>query len=651
MGGSGVTVVILDQLNSKEYARTVERTWERLIADYPVDDSAIRDVVLMSWRRCRALGVDPSQRTAPANKAGGRTYAQQDRWLSNSVRTCFDEITPYLEKTQYVAVVSDLKGTVLSVEGDRNLTESVASSSGIMPGANLSEHCGGTNAVGTALALGSPVTIHGGEHFCQTGKAWSCSATVIRDPVDRSVIAVVDITNPATMLPMLARACVAALAERIQAHLMHQELLGRTRLIEDFFEQRCRSDTIVAFDRRGRIVKFTSGAKIDGFVLGEEEQIPGLDRDSIDRWNFARLPHWIRPEYLSPVQRDRVCFGGILRIPYRPPCRTGAPAAIVSKTLPSGLRRLAEASPSLLPMLAQAARIAQKRLPVLLQGETGTGKDVVANAIHEASSVAVGPFVAVNCAALPRELIAGELFGHAEGAFTGARRGGAKGRFEEANGGTIFLDEIGDMPLDLQPYLLRVLEEGTSSRLGESIQRRINVRVIAATNRPLDDDVAQGRFRSDLFYRLDGISLCLPPLRERSADIPWLVRSMLRTLTPAAETPPEVSPDLLEVLCEHDWPGNVRELRNVLSRILALSSDKLLDAHALQGGLRSHHPVRRQETERYELRNLRDNERKLILDAVAATGGSATDAARAIGISRATIYRRLRSYRAAHEDV
>src|SRR4029077_8961740 len=150
-------------------------------------------------------------------------------------------------------------GRALSVEGDRNLTESVASSSGIMPGANLSEHCGGTNAVGTALALGSPVTIHGGEHFCQTGKAWSCSATVIRDPVDRSVIAVVDITNPATMLPMLARACVAALAERIQAHLMHQELLGRPRLIEDFFEQRCRSDTIVAFDRPGRIVKFTSG--------------------------------------------------------------------------------------------------------------------------------------------------------------------------------------------------------------------------------------------------------------------------------------------------------------------------------------------------------------------------------------------------------
>src|SRR5258708_20095443 len=137
MGGSGVTVVSLDHLNSKEYARTVERTWERLIADYPVDDSAIRDVVLRSWRRCLALGVDPSQRTAPADKAGGRTYARQDRWLSNSVRTCFDEITPYLEMTPYVAVVSDLNGTVLYVEGARNLTQSVTPSLRIFPEARL----------------------------------------------------------------------------------------------------------------------------------------------------------------------------------------------------------------------------------------------------------------------------------------------------------------------------------------------------------------------------------------------------------------------------------------------------------------------------------------------------------------------------------
>jgi sigma-54 dependent transcriptional regulator, acetoin dehydrogenase operon transcriptional activator AcoR len=648
---TGVTVVALDQLGSKEYTQAVERAWERLIADYPIEDSAIRDVVLRSWRRCRALGIDPAQRTAPANKTdASRLNWSRDGWLSDSVRTSLDEISPYLEKAQSVAVVSDLTGAVVSVEGDRKLTEALACSSGIMAGAILSEHYGGTNAVGTALEVGGPVTIHAGEHFCQTGKAWSCSATVIRDPVDRSVVGAVDITNPATMLPMLARACVVALVERIQAHLMQQELLGRTRLIEHFFEQRHRSDTIVAFDRRGRIVKSTPGAKIEGFVLGQEEQIPGLDRGSIERWNFARLPHWIRPEYLSPVQLDGVCFGGLLRIPYHGSLRNGAPA-IVSRTLPSALRRLADASPSLLPMLAQAERIAPNRLPVLLQGETGTGKDVLAKAIHEASSVATGPFVAVNCAALPRELIAGELFGHAEGAFTGARRGGAKGRFEEANGGTIFLDEIGDMPIDLQPYLLRVLEEGASSRLGESTKRRISVRVIAATNRPLDNDVAQGRFRSDLFYRLDGISLHLPPLRERAADIPCLVRSILRTLTPAREIPPEVGPDLLEILCAHDWPGNIRELRNVLSRILALSSDKLLDARALPWGLGSQTAARRPDADRYQLSNLRDNERRLILDAVTATGGSPTEAAKAIGISRATIYRRLKSYRGTQKDV
>jgi transcriptional regulator of acetoin/glycerol metabolism len=648
---TGVTVVALDQLGSKEYARALERAWERLLADYPIEDSAIRQVVLRSWRRCRALGIDPALRTAPTHKTDARRLnSRQDGWLSDSVRTCLDEISPYLENAQSAAVVCDLNGAVISVEGDRNLTEALASSSGIMAGATLSEHYGGTNAIGTALEVGGPVTIHAGEHFCQTGKAWSCSATVIRDPVDRSVIGVVDITNPATMLPMLARACVAALVERIQAHLMQQELLGRTRLIEDFFEQRHRSDTIVAFDRRGRIVKSTPGAKIAGFVLGQEEQIPGLDRDSIESWNFAQLPYWIRPEYLAPVEIGGVRFGGMLRIPYSAPHSSSATAA-VSKTLPPGLRRIAEASPSLRPMLAQAELIASKRLPVLVQGETGTGKDVLAKAIHEASSVAAGPFVAVNCAALPRELIAGELFGHAEGAFTGARRGGAKGRFEEANGGTIFLDEIGDMPIDLQPYLLRVLEEGASSRLGESIRRRINVRVIAATNRPLEGDVAQGRFRADLFYRLDGVSLYLSPLRERSADIPTLVRGILRILTPAAETPPEVHPDLMDILCAHDWPGNVRELRNVLSRILALSSDKLLDARALQGRLRSQATARRQDADRYELTNLRDNERRLILDAVAATGGSPAEAAKVIGISRATIYRRLKSYRGAHKHV
>ncbi|WP_158515331.1 sigma-54-dependent Fis family transcriptional regulator [Paraburkholderia phytofirmans] len=640
-----MTIVALDQLGSTDYARSVERTWERFISDRPIDDGAIREVVLKSWQRCQAFGVDPAQRTASAN--ANKIYVQQGGWLNASVRAGLDDIASCLAETRSVAVVGDLSGTIFSVAGDRDLAEVLAFSSGIFAGANLSEHYGGTNAVGTALALGGPVTILGGEHFCQTGKAWNCSATVIRDPVDQSVIGVVDITNSATTPPMLTCACVTTLVERIQSHLVHQELFGRTRLIEGFFEQRHRSDEIVAFDRRGRIVKSTPGAKIDGFALREEEQIPGLDRDSIERWNFERLPNWIRPEYLSPVEMNGVLFGGIVRIPYGGPRRASAPPAI--KTLSSGLRQLAEASPSLLAILVQAEQIASKRLPVLLQGETGTGKDVLAKAIHEASSVSAGPFVAVNCAALPRELIAGELFGHAEGAFTGARRGGAKGRFEEANGGTIFLDEIGDMPIDLQPYLLRVLEEGATSRLGESIQRRINVRVIAATNRPLEYDVAEGQFRSDLFYRLDGICFHLPPLRERSGDIPSIVRSILRTLTPAAETPPEVGTDLLEILSAHDWPGNIRELRNVLARIIALSDDELLDARVLQGRLGPRATTRRPESNGHMLSNVRENERKLILDAVAATGGSATDAAKAIGISRATIYRRLKSYRAAHK--
>jgi sigma-54 dependent transcriptional regulator, acetoin dehydrogenase operon transcriptional activator AcoR len=285
--------------------------------------------------------------------------------------------------------------------------------------------------------------------------------------------------------------------------------------------------------------------------------------------------------------------------------------------------------------LAQAQRYAMRRMPLLLQGETGTGKDLLARIIHDAGPTPDAPFIAINCAALPRELVASELFGYAEGAFTGARRSGAKGRFAQAHGGTIFLDEIGDMPLDLQPYLLRALEERTITRLGETTARQIDVRVMAATNRPLAIDVAQGRFRADLFYRLSGASLELPPLRDRLDDLPHLVEHLLRQIVPGDAIPPFVDETVFAKLRTHDWPGNVRELRNMLERMVALSPDGVLDTE-FSGLGKSSTPAPRQ---------LRSTERQMILAALAASGGSAKEAARTLGISRATIYRRLSAYR------
>ena len=246
-------------------------------------------------------------------------------------------------------------------------------------------------------------------------------------------------------------------------------------------------------------------------------------------------------------------------------------------TLPA-FRAIVGRSPSLRRVLVQAARLAPTRLPVLVTGESGTGKELLARALHEASSVAAGPFVAVNCGALTRELAESELFGHERGAFTGA---GARktGWFEEASGGTLVLDEVGELPLDLQPKLLRVLETGRLRRVGGQGEIAVNVRVVALTLRDLRRDASRGLFRLDLYHRLAGCELRLPALRERRSDIPLLARHFLDE-TAAELGPRALTPDAMDRLCGLDWPGNARELRNTVRRAAALV-DSTIDCSAL----------------------------------------------------------------------
>jgi transcriptional regulator with GAF, ATPase, and Fis domain len=227
-------------------------------------------------------------------------------------------------------------------------------------------------------------------------------------------------------------------------------------------------------------------------------------------------------------------------------------------------------------------RVASTDMTVLIEGETGTGKEGTAAAVHALSSRARAPFVICDLAALPATLAESELFGHMRGAFTGADRDHV-GAFERAHGGTIFLDEVGELPLEVQPRLLRVLQERQLRRVGASDYRKVDVRVVAATNRDLGEEVRAGRFRADLFHRLSGVTVSLPALRDRAEDVPVLAEHFLRTaLVTAGRSPPVLEPDVLEALMAHDWPGNVRELRNVLERAVALSDpDSSFAAHAL----------------------------------------------------------------------
>lgn len=292
-------------------------------------------------------------------------------------------------------------------------------------------------------------------------------------------------------------------------------------------------------------------------------------------------------------------------------------------------------SPCMETLLKRAARFAASDAPVAIRGETGTGKEVIARTLHASSSRAHQPFIAVNVAALPAELLESELFGHARGAFTGATTA-KRGLFEEANGGVLFLDEIAEMPLPLQAKLLRVLQDGEVRRIGENRPFAVDVRILCATHRDLAAEVHRGVFREDLYYRINVLTLTVPPLRERREDIVPLARQFLAEVAPSLRGFTQAAEHALE---RHAWPGNVRELRNAVQHGAALALGPRVDAVDLPDELGA-----APTTAAGTLRSLADVEREHVLRVLDACGGIQADAARVLGIGRNTLWRKVRSY-------
>jgi transcriptional regulator with PAS, ATPase and Fis domain len=297
-------------------------------------------------------------------------------------------------------------------------------------------------------------------------------------------------------------------------------------------------------------------------------------------------------------------------------------------------------------VITQARTVATTLSNILILGESGTGKEVLAQAIHNASNVSKGPFVAISCGVLPRELISSELFGYEEGAFTGAKKSGNPGKFELANNGTIFLDEIGDMPLNLQFILLRVLQERVVVRLGGQREIPVNVRLIAATNKDLQQMVSDGLFRQDLYYRLNVISLLLPPLRLRAGDIPILASYFINNQSKKmGRGYVALSPLALDQLEHYSWPGNIRELENVLERVLIFSngSEQQIGSisNIIDGKRASDNLLGKKED---NILSLKYSEKVLIKEILTRCDGNISLAAQALGITRATLYRKLQKY-------
>ena len=321
--------------------------------------------------------------------------------------------------------------------------------------------------------------------------------------------------------------------------------------------------------------------------------------------------------------------------------------ARLRREIPSSPTLIIGASKPMRELFEQITKAARSMSTVIITGESGTGKELVARAIHDASG-RTGDFVPVNCAAIPSELIESEFFGHTGGAFTGAK-GARPGLFEAADGGTIFLDEIGELPLSMQPKLLRVLQEGTVRRIGADRERAVKVRVVVATNRDLETEVREGKFREDLYWRLNVIQLSLPPLRKRPFDIPLLIEHFVNGYAEVSGAPQlEVSPETLAILTAYAWPGNVRELENVIERAVAMSSGAVMLPDDLPPRLRDDNHVASVLKQAIETQmTLRQLELAYAAETLRRTGGNKSRAAEMLGLDRKTLYRKIEACREA----
>lgn len=608
-----------------------------------VPEGLIDPGLAQSWSRCLAYGLLPEGRSPGAPHASSHQLAralESQRELVAHARPVMEFIVEQTRDSDSMVILADASGLLLHTQGDAGFVDR-ASRVALRPGATWHERYRGTNAIGTALAEQMPVVIHGGAHFLARNGFLTCAAAPVHDPSGR-LLGVLDISGDHRGYHRHTLGLVASGARMIEHQLFAARHSHQRQL--RFHRQR---------EGLGTVTEAQVALSEDGWIIGANAaalQALGLQRSQIGRvplgdvWpgvdgpcapGVPRLLHgpdgqawWVvmtAGRSLAPRQKPR------LSVPAPGP-GLAAPA--------DALAALDHGDPAWRAALDKARRVVDKPVPLLLLGESGVGKEVFARALHASGPRRNGPFVAVNCAALPESLIEAELFGYTRGAFTGARREGSPGRLLEAQGGTLLLDEIGDMPLAFQARLLRVLQERQVVPLGGGKPIPVDFALVCATHRKLRDEMAAGRFREDLYYRINGLTLQLPALRQRQ-DLPALVGHLLAELAPGQ--PPDVAPAVMQALLRYPWPGNVRQLLNVLRTACALQGpqDSLIDWPHLPDDLVAELQAEPRSEDAAEDPNLRRSTDRTIQRVVDDCGGNLSLAARELGISRNTLYRRL----------
>ncbi len=616
-----------------------------------VEKGAVADTIARSWQRCLINGVDvetPNNDLLTRQELAIRI--EQNSQLITHAEPEMITLCEQIAHTQSMVVLSDREGIILSSMGHSEAMSHTQRAS-LLPGASWSEADRGTNAIGTALMEQSGVSVQGAEHFMRYHHRLSCSAVPIFG-ADNALLGTLDVSNNLSTPQQHTLALVKMASQMIENRLFYAShradfilhFHARPEFIGTLWEG------IAMFSDNGELIAMNRSGQ---FQLNMSIDREALSTNTI---KFDQLFDTLLSSLIKQVSSSsNVVFPLRLSNGARvfarmdiatQPAKTEL-SQIGKRASAASLEMLTSHDPQISLAIQQVKQVLNRQIPILIQGETGAGKELFARAIHEASNRRHGPWVAVNCAALPEGLIEAELFGYEEGAFTGAKRKGSVGKIEQANGGTLFLDEIGDMPLSLQARLLRVLQERSVTPLGSTKSQPVDFDLVSATNQKLKDKVASSEFRSDLYYRINGLSVNLPALRERT-DLKALIQFILQIEHVAYA---EITPNAMQILEIHPWPGNIRQLHNVLRTALALADGAPIDVtHFTQDFLDElsltsvsvdgvDTSALKSPTQPLPLKTMEDN---AIERAMQQHQGNISAVARQLGISRNTLYRKLR---------
>ncbi len=636
-----------------------------------------RDVVIQdSWRRCVSEHrLDPEVLREPCILTPTRLREHQDAMeeFTHTARFGVETLYRQVAGLGYVLLLTDAKGITVDFIGDPTFDNNLMRA-GLYLGADWNEQHAGTCAVGTCIHTGEALVVHQTDHFDATHIPLTCTAAPVYDP-SGALAAVLDISALRSPEPkesqFLALQFVRGVANKIEtAHLVNRfrrEWIVKLATSPEFVD--VEPSYVLAVDGSGRLLGFTNAARQlllrEAAGQGQGEPTRGLVGRRLGEFFELEVDDLPRFSHALPAGQRlvRLARSGtpLFAATLAPPSRPGRPVVEPpAPALPAALAGLFRDDPAMRQVAMRAAKLVNTQMSLLISGETGTGKEYLAKAVHASSARAARPFVPVNCAALPESLVEGELFGYEAGAFTGAAARGKKGLVLEADGGTLFLDEIGDMPLPLQTRLLRVLAEREVTPLGRSKPVPVNIRVIAASHRDLVAEVKAGRFREDLYFRLSGAVLVLPALRERR-DLDWLVARLIAGRCHAGGARFSLSEEAMAALKAHDWPGNIRELVNALDYACAVAESAMIGVDDLPDRLQGRGPGRASgmavargwaTAPGAALAWPADRPcglagpsgREELIAALAAHGWNVSAAARDLGLDRTTVHRRMRRF-------